>query len=137
MLWELEAKLPTGPQTYAQAQSVLGDLLCRTMQRSPGLELIWRTAVKAHKLADVDVQPGDKIVVGLGSAAQEALEAGTADCFPLFGGDRSAASHPTHACPGYAMGMGVLLEILTATIESRPKRPGPPSLMLTWSGTLP
>jgi Dyp-type peroxidase family len=136
-LWEMEGAISTGGQTYDQVRAVLGDPLCRTMQRSPGLQLIWRTAVKAHKLGDVDVQPNDKIVLGLGSAAQEALEAGRVDPGPLFGGDRSAASHPTHACPGYAMGMGVLLGILTATIASRPQRPGPGPLMLTWSGTLP
>ena len=136
-LWELQAEVSTGGQSYAEVRAVLEDPLARTMQRCPGLENIWRTAVAAHTLGTVDVQPGDRLVIGLGSAAQEALETGTVDWSPLFGGDRSSASHPTHACPGYAMTMGVLLGILTATIESRPERPGLAPLTLTWSGTIP
>ena len=136
-LWELQGAFPTaGEPSYDDVRGLLEDRLRRTMQRSPVPEMVWRTAVSPHALGAVDVQSGDRILVGLGSAAQEALQAGTTDCVPLFGGDRRVVPHPTHACPAYAMGMGVLLGMLAATISSRPKRPSPGPLALTWGGAV-
>jgi len=38
----------------------------------------------------------------------------------IFGGDRSTTPHATHACPGYAMAMGVLLGAINAVLEPTP-----------------
>ena len=123
-LWELQEALPPGGEpSYEDVHALMDDRMRRTMQRSAVPEVVWRTAITEHALGGVDVHPGEMVVVGLGSAAQEALQAGTIDCSPLFGGDRRVAPHPTHACPAYAMGMGVVLGTLVATIASRPKRP--------------
>ena len=35
----------------------------------------------------------------------------------LFGGKRQGDHHPTHACPGYKMAMGVILGMLASLLE--------------------
>lgn len=105
------------------------------MQLRPVPDVVWRTAEADDTFGDVAIKAGDTIVLGLGSAAQEAREANAADCTPLFGGNRGVEPHPTHACPAYNMAMGVLLGIVTAVIEAGPL-PSPSPTGLTWRGTV-
>ena len=133
--WDLqEAYLSAAqPNFYARACAVLKEPLQRTMQLRPTPEVVWRTAVAPHKLGDVDVVPGDVVVVGIVSATQEALGADCTDVTPIFGGPpRSGTPHPTHACPGYEMGMGVILGIVAGLMEAGPVWPGPLPLTLSW-----
>jgi cytochrome P450 len=97
--------------------------LRRAMQLRPVPEVIWRTALERHVLGSVEVQRGDRIVVSLVSATQEQLLDDERDLFLVFGGDRSQKDHPTHACPGYKMAIGVLLGTLAGLMESAQLRP--------------
>ena len=70
---------------------------------------------------------GDILVVGLGSATQQD---------PLrhhlvFGGDRAdPGGPPPHACPGYGMGMGVMLGVIAAVLDAGVIRPtGAPTVV--------
>lgn len=69
---------------------------------------------------------------------QQQRAAGTADVFPVFGGDRPAAAAPLHACPGHAAGMGLLLGTVCALLQAPGDlRPGPVPLSLTFIGPTP
>jgi hypothetical protein len=110
------------------------------MQLRPMPELVWRTVApgKTHALGPVEVRPGDRIVVAIVSAMQQKLAAGAADVFPVFGGDRGAATAPLHACPGYAVGMGLLLGTVCAMLQAPGDlRSSPVPLSLTFVGPTP
>ena len=118
----LHAKLKNSSQTdaFLRAQEVIEQPLSETMQMMPTPDAVWRTAVKEHTLGSknpVQVHPGDKIYISIIQAMQEDLRAGVTDVCPVFGGNRRAPPHPTHACPGFEMAMGVLLGITTAVVE--------------------
>jgi Dyp-type peroxidase family len=136
--WDLQETFRSDLETdiFARAVNVLKDPLRHTMQLRPVPEVTWRIAAKPHRLGDVDVVPGDKIVNAIVSATQELLAADTTDVEPIFGGNRRNATHHTHACPAYQMGMGVLLGIVTGLMEAGPVWPTPAPLTLTWGGQL-
>jgi hypothetical protein len=118
----LHAKLKSSSQTdeFLRAHEVIEQPLSETMQMMPTPDAVWRTAVKEHTLGiknPVQVHPGDKIYISIIQAMQEDLRAGITDVCPVFGGNRRASPHPTHACPGFEMAMGVLLGITTAVVE--------------------
>jgi hypothetical protein len=118
----LHAKLKGSSQTdeFLRAHEVIEQPLSETMQMMPTPDAVWRTAVKEHTLGTtnpVQVHPGDKIYISIIQAMQEDLRAGITDVCPVFGGNRRASPHPTHACPGFEMAMGVLLGIIYAVVE--------------------
>jgi len=142
--WDLQNAFVSDPDTdaYAKADKYLKTPLMRTMQLRPVPELGWRTAAKAHDLGGVAIAIGEKIVLGNVSATQEELAADKTDTdnkpdvYPVFGGNRRADPHPTHACPGYDIAMGVLLGMITALIKIGPVRPTPAPLTLSLRGTM-
>jgi Dyp-type peroxidase family len=137
--WRLRQALgASGPATFDQAYAVLHAPMVQTMQLRPSPELVWRTPTKAHELGNVEVNPGDRVVVSIVSAMQQRLEEGVADVYPVFGGQRKQADKPwgpglpTHACPGYDAAMGVLLGMFTALLQVTDElRPSPAPLSLT------
>jgi hypothetical protein len=121
-LMVLHAKLKGSSQAdeFLRAHEVIEQPLQETMQMMPTPDAVWRTAVKEHTLGTKDpvqVHPGDKIYISIIQAMQEDLRAGITDVCPVFGGNRRATPHPTHACPGFEMAMGVLLGITYAVVE--------------------
>jgi hypothetical protein len=122
----LQGKLKNTSQTddYLRAQEIIEQPMQETMQMAPTPDAVWRTAVKEHTLGTKDpvqVHPGDKIYVNIYQATQEDLDAGITDVCPIFGGNRRASPHPTHACPGFEMAMGVLLAVIYGVVDQRPK----------------
>lgn len=119
-LWDLQSRLikMVGSNLTAkrtEAEAVLADELVQTMQLRPVPELTWRKATGRHNLGNVEVQPGETVVIGIVSATQQSLlreEKGPDALYPVFGGNRRTANAPTHACPGYDMAMGVLYGVL-------------------------
>jgi hypothetical protein len=134
--WDLQEAFVSHPEpdVFTRAVEVLEDPLRRTMQLRPIPEVVWRTAVKPHKLGNVDVVPGDVVVNAIVSATHQLLASNTPNVEPIFGGNRRNSTHHTHACPAYQMGMGVLLGIVTGLIETGPVWPTPAPLVLTWAG---
>ncbi len=115
-LWsEVSPDAQTGLRPYAEAVARLRPTMVATLNVRPTPFQIWRKARVAHKLGQVDVEPGRVLVVGLGSATQQD---------PLrhhvaFGGDRAdPAGPPPHACSGYGMGMGVMLGVVAAVLDA-------------------
>jgi len=82
----------------------------------PTPAMVWRRSRSAHKLGLVDVTVGETLVVGIASATQQ----NPGDHYAVFGGDRHdpMSPAPLHACPGYAMAMGVMLGVAAAVLEA-------------------
>lgn len=110
--------------------------LKETLLLRPVPELAWRTALVQHSLGPVEVHPGDRIVVSIVSATQECLMNDEVDgdgLYLIFGGNRSKKDHPTHACPGYEMAIGVMLGMLAGLLGSTRLRPTMSPLQLAVS----
>ena len=125
-LLALQAKLNASKETdeFAKAHEIVEPSMRQTMQMQPTPDWLWRMAKKDHTLgtqSPVQVRTGDKIYLSITQAMQEELRAGGDDVCPLFGGDRSKSPHPTHACPGFEMGFGILLGIVYAVVDFQPK----------------
>ncbi|TXL80430.1 hypothetical protein FHP25_05225 [Vineibacter terrae] len=103
---------------YKKACAVLEEPLMQAMQMRPTPGSVWRTAAADHLLNGEKVSKGDRIHVSIESATQEDLRKGVTDVTPIFGGSRGREPHPTHACPGYRMGMGILLGIIAGAMTS-------------------
>jgi len=109
-----------GSDPYIRASEVLEQPLIQAMQGNPMPPAVWRTAVRAHTLGTknpVQVAPDDKMHISIVSATTEDLQAGITDVFPIFGGNRNATPHPTHACPGYHAAMGIMLGYINGLME--------------------
>ncbi|UPK04510.1 Dyp-type peroxidase domain-containing protein [Bradyrhizobium sp. 170] len=109
-----------------KACRILMPPLRKTLLLRPVPELAWRTALVQHSLGQVEVNPGDRIVVSIVSATQECLMNDKVDgdgLYTIFGGNRSKENHPTHACPGYEMAIGVMLGMLAGLLGSTRLRP--------------
>jgi Dyp-type peroxidase family len=137
--WSLRAAWDRrGTSDFKQAIDLLRAPLVQAMQLRPSPELIWRR-VKApgRRVGDLPLQVGETVVLSLVSAAQQSLAAGSGDISMIFGGRRSDAQAPTHACPGYAAGIGVLLGVLTGFLTCKERvRPAPVPLAFTIEGSL-
>ena len=124
-LWDHQTAYLAHPKrnAFARARTVLLPPLRRALQLRPVPELTWRIALESHPLGAVQVNAGDTVVLSLVSAMQECRMNEDRDIHPLFGGDRGEDPHPTHACPGYKMAMGVMLGTLAGLLESASFRP--------------
>ncbi|MDY0744480.1 Dyp-type peroxidase [Paucibacter sp. R3-3] len=125
-----DAAQDAAPAAYARATQTLRAPLLKMMMRSPVPAQIWRYAKGVpHKLGEVSVMENDLLVVGIASAA---AQAGCSHFVP-FGGDRNDAVKPAplHACPGYAMAMGVMMGVVAAVLEAGTLRASPIPTVLT------
>ncbi|MFT7722277.1 MAG: Dyp-type peroxidase [Roseateles sp.] len=132
-LWELQPQWHEAPadaaglRPYAEAVARLRPALVATLNQHPTPFQVWRKARVAHRLGRVDVAPGRVLVVGLGSATQQDPRRHHL----AFGGDRAdPEGPPPHACPGYGMGMGVMLGVIAAVLDAGVLRPtGAPTVL--------
>lgn len=122
---------------YERADLLLRSPLMEAMQLRPSPELVWRT-VKGHgvRIGNQTLADGEIVVLSLVSATQQCLREGRSDVRPIFGGERTRhGPHPTHACPGYKAGMGVLLGVLGAMADVKEiMRASPAPLAFTFEG---
>jgi hypothetical protein len=128
-LLALQAQINASTQTdeFVKAHDIVEKPMRQTMQMQPTPDWLWRLAKKDHMLGTknpVQVHADDKIYLSITQATQEELHAGGNDVCPLFGGDRSKSPHPTHACPGFEMGFGILLGIVYGVVDFQPKTAG-------------
>ena len=139
-LWSLRARLGgTHAANFTDACNRLGDAFIPAMQLRAVPELLWRTATTSHTLGEVAVNPGDIVVASAISATQQSLQEGRPELHHAFGGgNRRAAVHPTHACPGADPALAVMLGFFSALVESPlPLRVGPGPLTFALDGRLP
>ena len=114
-VWHEVSESVTDAQRYTEAVARLRPALVATLNLRPTPFQIWRRVLSNHRLGEVDVTTSDTVIVGLGSATQQD---------PLrhhvaFGGDRAdPQGAPPHACPGYGMGMGVMLGVVAAVLDA-------------------
>jgi hypothetical protein len=126
-----QALADTGPDTppeqglqrvFACAERELRPRLMATMRRCPVPETLWRSPVGPD--GQVDTRTGSRVVLGIRSALaglqdhdDAALAQGSCDEL-MFGGSRDPNSplHSVHACPGFHLGTGVLLALLSGLL---------------------
>jgi Dyp-type peroxidase family len=128
-----ETPLPAGPHgAYERARDALRRPLLDAMQSHPVPEVLWRCPVEQG--APVH-DPGRRVVLGIRSALADLPGPRERYDELVFGGSRDPASpvHGRHACPGYGMGVGVLLALLAGLFDAGTLRPtgSPVLLMLT------
>jgi hypothetical protein len=140
-LWRLQSALRS--ESKETFRAAVEQAFLATMQSRPAPDTLWRTAWRSVSLGTaqehrVNVVPGELVVAGLSSVAQQAMEAGGAPEVSIaFGGDRTAANHPTHACPGYRPALLMMQGFVAALLRpSLPWRMGPGPLTLTVDGYL-
>ncbi|MEN9579328.1 MAG: hypothetical protein RJA70_2337 [Pseudomonadota bacterium] len=129
-LWRMGQWLQTksarallGPVGTVTDDALLGSVLFRRMIRSlreqPVPGMLHRKATAKAQLGNVEIVPGDTVVVSLSSAM-----AGGAPWQLLFGegsgGPGKPVQVPIHACPGRDMALGVMLGSLVALLERVP-----------------
>ena len=138
--WSLRAAWALDPREFgiAKAQALLEPAMRSAMQFRPSPEVIWRTVQRdSDSIGGVPLAAGDIVVVSLISAMHEAQAAGNDDVMPVFGGIRRHDAPPTHACPGYAAAMGVMLGVLAAFVDVKEvMRSSPAPLAFTLEGSL-
>lgn len=119
ILWRVQRSLLTSEEMdpYVRANAAIRTPLMQAMQKRPAPDALWRLAVQSADLNGTTVEEGDIVIAGLVSATMEDAGRGDVNVAPVFGGDRSAAVHPVHACPGQKFAMGTMLGILSALLE--------------------
>jgi hypothetical protein len=118
-LWRLQQDLCSRPDAdYHHARHVLERPLHKAMMERPIPDLLYRTATRDAELGGLRIRAGERVVVSLAAATGEMLGENRIDVAPVFGGMRSEVPHPTHACPGYEMAMGVLLGMFAAVLQA-------------------
>ena len=133
-LWDLQLAWTGLPaRDFNTAQAVLRPALLQTLMAKPVPEMVWRRALVDHEIGGVAVKQGDVVIAGLASATQHTppadIEPGH---FIAFGGARQdPLGAPMHACPGYAMAMGVMMGVLAAVLEAGTLRATPSPTVLT------
>jgi deferrochelatase/peroxidase EfeB len=137
--WTLRAQHGTSGWNAA-----LDEALMRGMQLRALPDTLWRTRQvdaegkgtlkgegKARGPAD------DVVVIGTLSAAHARLERGAPGMETIFGGDRKASPHPTHACPGMHVAIAMIKGFLQALLASPHRmRAGHAPLTLIFDGTV-
>jgi Dyp-type peroxidase family len=138
--WSLRARWVADgrPFSLEKAVSLLEPAMREAMQFRPSPELIWRTVVRDRDaIGTVELSRGDRVVLSLTSASQEAFGNGSDDVLAIFGGARRAGLPPTHACPGYNAALGVMLGVLAAFLDvGETMRPSPAPLAFTFEGPI-
>ena len=135
-LWDLQQLLANVPaevkDRYERAKQALRTPLLATMRKKPVPEMLWRCPVVND---EVERDKSKRVVLGIASALTDT----NAPDELMFGGSRDGKSeyHTEHACPGYGMGVGVLLAMLAGLLEAGTLRPtgSPVLLMLTPRGS--
>lgn len=141
-LWDLQASLRDGPAarpaSYVPANACLRKPLIDALMSRPAPDSVWRTVREDHRLMGVDLREGDRLIVGITSATQADLMARLRDVYTVFGGSRTPGDWPgevapRHACPGFSMGIGVMLGLFSALLDAGTLRStgSPNTLMLT------
>lgn len=135
-LWHLRSQL--GAAAAQPFREGVSEAFRRTMQSRVAPDTLWRTVQRgcpASADTPVALRPGDLIVAGLSSAAQQGMErGGPPDVAVAFGGT-GAAPHPTHACPGYRPALAMMEGFAAALVGfGRPLQPGPGPLSFVVSG---
>lgn len=130
-LWEIQQQWleAPAPRHYAHAVARLRPAMLLTLNQRPTPFQVYRLARADHRLGTVDIKAGDTVIAALGSATQS----NPALHHVAFGGDRvDPQGAPPHACPGYGMGMGVMLGVAAALLEAGTLKPtgSPVSLYL-------
>jgi Dyp-type peroxidase family len=136
VLWDLQLAwkpVKDAKQRFAEAGQLLRPALVGELMAKPVPSMVWRKAAVDCTLGGVSIKQGEVVIVGLGSATQSLPPEQAAEGhFIAFGGARrDPAGAPMHACPGYAMSMGVLQGVLAAVLEAGTLQASPSPTVLT------
>jgi deferrochelatase/peroxidase EfeB len=125
-LWRLQLQLrDLKGDNYERANQVVRAELYRAMLKNAVPALLHRTVTTPTMLGDCKLEADDRVVLLVSGAAQEVLAKRQLDPAIVFGGDRDAARHPLHACPGKHLAIGALMGFLTALLDGGGFKPSP------------
>lgn len=133
---QLHPATATAGEVLAAIDAQLRPRLMATMRQRPVPEVLWRSPTDGQGGVDNDAAD-QRVIVGIRSALAEVANQPDPDTYNelMFGGSRDQASplHGQHACPGYKLGVGVLLALLAGLLSAGTLRPtgSPVQLMLT------
>lgn len=143
-LWQHQQALfeasPDVELTYEQAEHALLVPLFATMRQRPVPDMMWRSPVTEKELDSgvvervVDTDPGNRVVLGITSALTDPA----APAVLMFGRDSEddKTNSTIHGCPGYRMGVGVLLGMIGGLLKAGTLRPtGSPVLLILTPNT--
>ncbi len=107
---------PEGLSAEKLKASLLFEEMIRALRAQPSPNLLHRTSTASVKLGNVDLVPGDTVVVSVRSALQAGApwELLFGECKAGSGGEQQAA---IHACSGKNIGLGVMLGILVSVLR--------------------
>ena len=132
-LWDCQRRFVDAPgsDVYPRARDALRPPLMATMRRRPVPDMLWRCPVEHGQVVGAEDGKDDarRIVLGIASALTDPAVPDEM----MFGGSRKPTSPVAteHACPGYGMGVGVLLALMAGLFEAGTLRPtGSPVLMM-------
>ncbi|HSW03100.1 hypothetical protein [Aquabacterium sp.] len=131
-LWHWQQRLAETetavPDPFQRAEQVLFEPLMQTMRKRPVPEMLWRCPVRDGQVVFDEKQ---RVVLGIASALTDPAVGHEL----MFGGSRDPDSEiwGLHACPGYGMGVGVMLALIAGLLEAGSLQPtgSPVLLMLT------
>ena len=135
-LWRIQQDLlteapPGSPDLFGATERVLHGPMLRAMQERPVPDMIYRTAREDATLGGTAIARGRPVVVAIASVTEDARQQGDPDVSIVFGGRRSDSGRPPHACPGYEMGLGVLMGMFAGVLGAGALKPAPhPYLVL-------
>jgi deferrochelatase/peroxidase EfeB len=129
-LWDLQQELSARADgdSYVAAESIVRAPLLATMKKAAVPYVIWREAARRCTLKGQSVEPGQRIVLGLGAAMQPPPGQPAPHDTLMFGG---AYGDTVHACPAYSLAIGFMLGLLSALLNKGfLQRETPRSLLL-------
>ena len=128
---------PFSEENMALAFETVQPGLRTAMCVRPAPDLLYRTVKKnGARIADIDAQMGDLVILCLSAATQAALAQGNNDVTLVFGGDRKlpdGSKNPSsglHSCPAKDLAMGGMTGILTALLDYGSVKALPASLIV-------
>jgi Dyp-type peroxidase family len=127
-LWEQQQLLyehsPGDSLSYAEANAALRAPLYAAMRKNPVPDMLWRSPGEHHTLG---LDPHKPVVLGMRSALVDPQ----APDELVFGRDDRKGQATVHGCPGYKMGMGILLAMIGGLLKAGTLRPtGSPVLLI-------
>jgi hypothetical protein len=133
-LWQVQGHLADlvakGLDPYERARQAVRGELMKTMRKRPVPEMLWRCPVVNGHVVGAEDGPGDdqRVVLGIASVLTDVQ---TPDEM-MFGGSRKPESSVAteHACPGYGMGVGVMLGMIAGLLEAGTLRPTGSTVLL-------
>jgi hypothetical protein len=131
-LWRLQQRiLPLGETPeFADVAAILQPEILNSMAKRAAPDLLHREVVKTTQIGSETVKAGNRVVMSLRSATEDAIAKGCpaseAQSYYLFGGDPSGPDRTQHGCTGRSMALSAMMGAFSAIMTFGDIRPEGP-----------